>query len=84
MLGTWHDAHIHDHVGSSIRIVCGEGEATFDGKMVSYRAGDEFDYPEGVPHGFKVRTPTILLTDLSGHIQDPKRKKKIDFRYADE
>ena len=73
--------HIHDHVSSTIEVLCGKGVANIDSHHSVYTPGTKFIVPAGIAHGFEVAEPTWLLTRLTSHIINPKTGV-ADLRYT--
>jgi mannose-6-phosphate isomerase-like protein (cupin superfamily) len=73
---TYYAPHIHREATAKVRVLVGTGSILLDGVAHEYRAGDCFDVPAGVAHGFRVRTQTVLVSvqdraiynEATGHV----------------
>lgn len=78
--------HIHDKTNSTIHIVYGDGWAMLGERSLQlrgrsrYRRTDVIHVTSGMPHGFEVLHPTLMLTRLDRPIKDPDTGE-FDFRY---
>jgi quercetin dioxygenase-like cupin family protein len=73
--------HIHDHAGSFVTVVKGKGRLNIGPNHFDYAQNDQFIFPAGISHGFRVEDETVISTLLDNPIYVPDAGY-LDLRHA--
>ncbi|NQZ85439.1 MAG: cupin domain-containing protein [Nanoarchaeales archaeon] len=73
--------HVHKNSVAKLYIILGEGTIKLGNKEIKYKPGMRFVVGKGVPHGFTIKTETLMLSIQNPPIINTKTDE-VDFEYV--